>query len=43
MSTTEQTNLPKALIEDLAEAVIFADRHGVIQLWNHIREPAPSP
>ena len=25
MSTTEQTNLPKALIEHLADAVIFAD------------------
>jgi PAS domain S-box-containing protein len=34
MSTTEQTNLPKALIEHLADAVIFADRDGVIQLWN---------
>ena len=34
MSTTEQINLPKALIEHLADAVIFADRDGVIQLWN---------
>jgi PAS domain S-box-containing protein len=34
MSTTEQTNLPEALIEHLADAVIFADRDGVIQLWN---------
>jgi PAS domain S-box-containing protein len=34
MSSTEQTDLPKALIEHLAEAVIFADRDGVIRLWN---------
>jgi PAS domain S-box-containing protein len=34
MSTPEETSLPKALIEHLADAVIFADRGGVIQLWN---------
>jgi PAS domain S-box-containing protein len=34
MSTAEQTSLPEALIEHLADAVIFADRDGVIQLWN---------
>jgi nitrogen-specific signal transduction histidine kinase len=34
MSSTEQTNLPRALIEHLADAVIFADRDGVIQLRN---------
>ena len=33
-ATTETTNLPEALIEHLADAVIFADRDGVIQLWN---------
>jgi PAS domain S-box-containing protein len=27
-------NLPKALIESLADAVIFADRAGLIELWN---------
>ena len=34
MSSTEPPNLPKALIEQLADAVIFADRTGAIQLWN---------
>jgi PAS domain S-box-containing protein len=34
MSTTEQTNLTGGLIERLADAVIFADRDGLIQLWN---------
>ena len=34
MPTTEPTDLPTALIEHLADAVIFADRAGVIQLWN---------
>lgn len=34
MSATEQTNLPAALVEHLADAVIFADRDGLIQLWN---------
>lgn len=31
---TEPTTLPEAIIEHLADAVIFADRAGVIQLWN---------
>jgi PAS domain S-box-containing protein len=34
MSPTQQTNLPEALIEHLADAVIFADRAGLIQRWN---------
>ena len=34
MADTEPTELPKALIEHLADAVIFADRAGLIQLWN---------
>jgi len=34
MPLTEPTNLPQALIEHLADAVIFADRDGVIRLWN---------
>lgn len=34
MSTGDQTFLHRALIEQLADAVIFADREGLIQLWN---------
>jgi PAS domain S-box-containing protein len=34
MPATEPTTLPQALIEQLADAVIFADRGGLIQLWN---------
>ncbi|HEX3688290.1 MAG TPA: PAS domain S-box protein [Solirubrobacteraceae bacterium] len=32
--TAESTNLSEALVEHLADAVIFADRTGVIALWN---------
>jgi PAS domain S-box-containing protein len=32
--SSQPTYLPAALIEQLADAVIFADRAGVIQLWN---------
>lgn len=34
MSTSEQPGLFQALIEQLADAVIFADRQGRIQVWN---------
>ncbi len=34
MSTRDQTTLSQALIEHLADAVIFADRAGLIQVWN---------
>jgi PAS domain S-box-containing protein len=34
MSGSEQVDLSAALIEHLADAVIFADRDGVIALWN---------
>jgi PAS domain S-box-containing protein len=34
VSTREQPALAQALIEHLADAVIFADRAGVIQVWN---------
>jgi PAS domain S-box-containing protein len=34
VSTTEQLGLSQALIEHLADAVIFADPEGVIQVWN---------
>jgi PAS domain S-box-containing protein len=34
VSTTEQSGLSQALIEHLADAVIFADRDGLIQVWN---------
>jgi PAS domain S-box-containing protein len=34
MPSTEQTSLSEALIEHLADAVIFADRGGLIRLWN---------
>jgi PAS domain S-box-containing protein len=34
MSTTEQPGLAEALIEHLADAVIFADDQGLIQVWN---------
>ena len=32
--SAEPANLSEALIEHLADAVIFADREGVIRLWN---------
>jgi PAS domain S-box-containing protein len=34
VSTNEQPGLSEALIEQLADAVIFADRNGLIQVWN---------
>jgi PAS domain S-box-containing protein len=34
VSTTEQAGLSQALIEHLADAVIFADHEGLIQVWN---------
>jgi PAS domain S-box-containing protein len=34
LSPTEPPSLSQALIEQLADAVIFADREGLIQLWN---------
>jgi PAS domain S-box-containing protein len=34
LSTSEQTRLSQALVAQLADAVIFADRAGVIQVWN---------
>jgi PAS domain S-box-containing protein len=34
MPTTEQPGLSEALIEHLADAVIFADDQGLIQVWN---------
>jgi PAS domain S-box-containing protein len=34
MSPPEQPALAQALIEHLADAVIFADREGLIQVWN---------
>jgi PAS domain S-box-containing protein len=34
VSTREQPTLAQALIEHLADAVIFADRAGLIQVWN---------
>jgi PAS domain S-box-containing protein len=34
LSTSEQTPLSQALVAQLADAVIFADRAGVIQVWN---------
>ena len=34
MSITEQSGLSQALIEHLADAVIFADQAGLIQVWN---------
>ena len=38
MSTTEQPRLSRALIEHIADAVIFADREGLIQVWNPAAE-----
>jgi PAS domain S-box-containing protein len=34
LSTSEQARLSQALVAQLADAVIFADRAGVIQVWN---------
>lgn len=34
MSTSEQPGLFQALVEHLADAVIFADREGLIRVWN---------
>jgi PAS domain S-box-containing protein len=34
VSTIEQPGLSQALIDQLADAVIFADREGLIQVWN---------
>jgi PAS domain S-box-containing protein len=34
LSTTEQTRVAQALVAQLADALIFADRAGVIQVWN---------
>jgi PAS domain S-box-containing protein len=34
LSATEQPGLSQALIEHLADAVIFADPEGLIQVWN---------
>ena len=34
LSTSAQTRLSQALVAQLADAVIFADRAGVIQVWN---------
>jgi PAS domain S-box-containing protein len=34
VSTTEQPGLSQALIDQLADAVIFADHEGLIQVWN---------
>jgi PAS domain S-box-containing protein len=34
VTTTEQAGLSEALIEQLADAVIFADREGLIRVWN---------
>lgn len=34
MSTSEQPGLFQALIEQLADAVVFADRDGLIRIWN---------
>src|SRR4051812_23347228 len=33
-STTAQSGLYQALVEQVADAVIFADRAGMIQVWN---------
>lgn len=34
MSTSEQRGLSQALIEHLADAVIFANREGLVEVWN---------
>jgi PAS domain S-box-containing protein len=34
VSTNEQPDLCQALIEHVADAVIFADREGLIRVWN---------
>jgi PAS domain S-box-containing protein len=34
VSTSEQPGLFQALIEQLADAVVFADRDGLIRVWN---------
>jgi PAS domain S-box-containing protein len=34
MSTREHPGLPEALIENLADALIFSDRRGFIRVWN---------
>jgi PAS domain S-box-containing protein len=34
VSTSEQPGLFQALIEQLADAVVFADREGLIRVWN---------
>lgn len=34
MSTSQQADLFRALIEQVADAVIFADREGRIRVWN---------
>jgi PAS domain S-box-containing protein len=34
MRKSEPANLPEALVESLADAVIFADSAGLIQRWN---------
>ena len=34
MTTSGQTGLYRALIEDLADAMIFTDRDGLIRVWN---------
>jgi PAS domain S-box-containing protein len=34
VSTSEQPGLFQALIEQLADAVVFADRDGLIRIWN---------
>ena len=34
MTTSEQAGLYRALIDDLADAMIFTDRDGLIRVWN---------
>jgi PAS domain S-box-containing protein len=34
MSTEDRFNLPAAIVEQVADAIIFADRQGTIRVWN---------
>ena len=34
MSTGSDPNLSQALVEHIADAVIFADREGLVRVWN---------
>ena len=38
MSAEETRNLALAIVEQVADAIIFADRQGVIRLWNPAAE-----